>query len=86
MPCSVCYTMCSVLRLLVTVNGVPSSPILVILMMEAICSSRTSVFARATRCNIPKDGNLQTDDVSQLSLRPLYATARTLSAVYSLEF
>jgi hypothetical protein len=46
-----------VLRLLVTAN-VPSSPILVTLMMEAIYSSETSVLKRTTRSNIPKDGIL----------------------------
>jgi hypothetical protein len=39
-------------RLLVTANVVPSSPILVTLMMEAILSSETSVLTRATRRNI----------------------------------
>jgi hypothetical protein len=36
-------------RLLVTASVVPSSPILVTLMKEALCYSETSVLTRATR-------------------------------------
>jgi hypothetical protein len=48
----------SVLRLLLIANVVPSSPILLISMMEAISSSETSVLRRARRHNIPEDGIL----------------------------
>jgi hypothetical protein len=44
----------SVRRLLVTANIVPSSPILVTQMMEALISSETSVLTRATRCTSRK--------------------------------
>jgi hypothetical protein len=44
----------SVLQLLVTAN-VPSSPILVTLMIEAICFSETSILTRFI-CHIPEDG------------------------------
>jgi hypothetical protein len=42
-------------RLLVTANIVPSSPIIVSLMMETLSSSETSVLTRATWRNIQED-------------------------------
>jgi hypothetical protein len=43
-----CVVLCSMHWLLVTANVVPSSLIPVTLMMEALCSSETSVLTRAT--------------------------------------
>jgi hypothetical protein len=45
-------------RLLGTAKVVPSSPILVTLMMEALSRFGTSVLTRATRRDIPEDGIL----------------------------
>jgi hypothetical protein len=52
-----------VFQLLVTANVVPSSLILFTLMMEAICSSETSVLTRAAPRYLPKDGILQSNSI-----------------------
>jgi hypothetical protein len=48
----------SLRRLLLTANVVPSSPILVTLMMKTLSSSETEVLTRVTRRNIPGDASL----------------------------
>jgi hypothetical protein len=45
----------SVRRLLVTASVVPTSPILVTLMMEGLSSLETSILTRSTWRNIPED-------------------------------
>jgi hypothetical protein len=57
----------SMRQLLVAANVVPSSPILVTLMMESPRSSETSVLSNATGRNIPEDGILQLQECSHIS-------------------
>jgi hypothetical protein len=47
--------LCNLVRLLVIANVLPSLPILATVIIEAICSSETSVLTRRIQCNIPED-------------------------------
>jgi hypothetical protein len=61
----------SLFRLLVTANIVPSSPILVTVMMEATGFSETSVTIRTPRRNIPEDGILHSHSRENLILHSI---------------
>jgi hypothetical protein len=60
------YLRLSVFPLLVTDNVAPSTPILIILMMDEIRSPETLVLTTATWCNISEDDILHSHRLANL--------------------
>jgi hypothetical protein len=68
-------------RLLVTANVVPSSPILVTLIMKALSSSEMSVLTRATRRNISQEAILHSQRRENLKSYTSEGYVTTLKSV-----
>jgi hypothetical protein len=68
----------SMRRLFVTASVVPSSPILVTLMKEALSSCETSLLTRATRRNSPEDAILLSQTLLTSTSRSKFSNAANL--------
>jgi hypothetical protein len=74
--------LCSVRRLLVMANLVPSSPILVTLMMEELSSTETSVLTGATQRNNPEDGIIHSHCCDNLKSYLIYQSWCNILNIY----
>jgi hypothetical protein len=73
-------------RLLVTANAVPSSPILVTLMIVVLNSSETSVLTRVTRRDIPEEAILHSHLRENFKSYKLFFILNTTNPVFTSQF